>query len=122
RACYSLRGELECPGKDEGDWKPNYNQEHHQADAPSRNFKEGKNLGRNLNQQQSDHRIGDRYLVDVAPLQFGKERLLITHSFTAGEGNCTPSFWHKATKRGSSRYSKTKGVITSWVRPESWVA
>src|SRR4029450_11895909 len=72
------------------------------------NFKEGKNLGRNLNQQPGDHRISDRHLVDVAPLQFGEKRGLITHCFMAGGGNWTPSFWHKATSVGRRGIRKQK--------------
>ena len=46
------------------------------AHHPVRNFEKWKNLGRDLNQQPTDNCVSDRNLVNVAPLQLGKEIIL----------------------------------------------
>jgi hypothetical protein len=39
---------------------------------------------------------------NVAPLELGEERRLVTHGFvTAVDGTCTFNFWQNAAKRGS---------------------
>ena len=49
------------------------NCEHDQTHRPVRNFEEGKNLCRDLNQQPTNDRVRDRNLVNIAPLQLGEE-------------------------------------------------
>ena len=44
-----------------------------QLDSPIWNFKERKDLRRNLDQQPRDNRIRDCNLVNIAPLQLGEE-------------------------------------------------
>src|SRR4029077_532514 len=109
---------FKCPCDNQRDREADNDQQNNQPNRPVRNIKNWKYLRDALRKRPSAHDVRHGNFVDIAPLQFGKEgRLLVHRSRVAG--NWTPSFWHKATKRGSSRYSKRKGVITSWVRPES---
>jgi hypothetical protein len=43
------------------------------SERPIWNFEDRKNLCRDLDQEPADDRVGDRNLVNVAPLQLGKE-------------------------------------------------
>src|SRR6266496_671191 len=115
------RCDLKCPSQHDCYRKTDDDQNNDQPNCPRWSVEHGKYLSDALRQSPASDDISDGNLVNIAPLQLRKERRLPAHR-SPGAGNWTPSFWHKATKRGSSRYSKTKGVITSWVRPESWVA
>src|SRR6266498_4015055 len=69
----SFRRQLECPGQNHRHGKSDNEQQYNKTHSPVRNFKEWKNLTRNLHEQPCDDCIGDRDLVNVAPLQFGEE-------------------------------------------------
>src|SRR5207253_10980748 len=98
----SLRRQLEGPGQDKRDRKTNYNQEYDQADAPTRNFKEGKDLRRYLNQQPADNDVGDGNLVNVAPLQLGEEVVDLHCELIAPlNSRAGTIFSASASKRGS---------------------
>src|SRR5712692_7782579 len=73
RALDSFRREFECPGKNQRHRKSDNEQQHDQTHCPVRNFKERKNLTRDLHQQPCDNCIGDRNFVDMAPLQLSEE-------------------------------------------------
>ena len=65
-------------------------QQHHKTHGPIRNFKERKNLTRDLHQQPRDNCVGDRNLVDVAPLQLSEEVFRV-HSARLDEALVTPA-------------------------------
>src|SRR5207244_4220932 len=59
----------------------NNKQQHHKSHCPIRNFEEWKDLTRDLHQQPCDDCVGDRNLINIAPLQFAEEILRIHCSF-----------------------------------------
>ena len=65
--------ELERPRNYQGNRKANDDHQHNKSDDPVRNFKKRENLGRNLDEQPCHNPIGDRYFVNIAPLQFSEE-------------------------------------------------
>src|SRR6266516_6560899 len=65
--------QLEGPRDHEGNGKTNHNEHYHQPDGPVRNLEERENLRRYLHQQPRDDCVGDRYLVNVPPLQLGEK-------------------------------------------------
>src|SRR6478609_6109034 len=100
----SFRCEFKSPRDDECDWKANRNDRDDQPHNPIWNLEEWKNLRRDLDHKPADNRVRHGNLVNIAPLQLGEERRFLVHH-SPGPGNWTPSFWHNATNRGSSRYS-----------------
>jgi hypothetical protein len=70
---------------------------------PTRRFKSREEDRARLDQEPRDYRVGDRDLVNIAPLQLGKERAPVAYGFvTAVGGTGTFNFWQSAAKRGSS--------------------
>ena len=69
RALDSFRGQLEGPGENERDWKPENQEEDNDAHGPVWNFEERKDLGGNLNEKPGDDRVSGGNPVDIAPLQ-----------------------------------------------------
>ena len=63
----AFRRQLERPRKDQRNGKTDDQQQNDEPDRPVWDVKKGKDLGRDLNQQPGDHRVGDRNLVDIAP-------------------------------------------------------
>jgi len=72
----------------------------HKAHCPIRNFEKRKDLSRDLNEQASHRRVRDRHLVDIAPLQLGKE-VVDLHCFDSALVLST--FWTSASNRGAPR-------------------
>ena len=66
RALQSFRRQIKSPGEHERDRQAETKEEHDCAHDPGRNLKEGKDLGRDLDEQPRDHDITDRDLVNVA--------------------------------------------------------
>src|SRR6266542_4285297 len=64
----SFRRQLECPGKNQRHWKSDNEQQHHKTHSPIRNFKERKNLTRDLHQQPCHDAVSNRNFINVAPL------------------------------------------------------
>src|SRR5438105_698581 len=79
RAFDSFWRELEGPGDDERNWESNHNQRNDQAHHPVRYFQERKDLGCDLNEDPRHNRIGDRNLINIAPLQLREEGRLLAH-------------------------------------------
>src|ERR1700730_13363655 len=69
----SFRRRFKRPRNDERDWKADRDERNYKAHDPVRNFQKWKYLGRDLNQQPADNRVGDRDFVDVAPFQLSEE-------------------------------------------------
>src|SRR6266496_1576605 len=81
RALDSFWREFKRPGKNHRHGKSDNEQQHYKTHCPIRNFEERKDLTRDLHQQPCDDCVGDRDLVNVAPLQFAEEILRIHCSF-----------------------------------------
>src|SRR6266513_254350 len=77
RSFQSFRRQLKGPCDHKGNGKTNHNQHYHQPNCPIRNFEERKNLTRYLHQEPGNDCVGDRYLVDMAPLQLSEEVLRV---------------------------------------------
>src|SRR5207247_2772252 len=73
RSLQSLGREVERPRDDKRNRKTDDNQQDDEPHTPIRDFEKGKNLGRDLNQQPTNNGVGDRYFINIAPLQFGEE-------------------------------------------------
>ena len=73
RAFQSFRRQFERPGDNERDGKSDDDCEHNKAHCPIRNLEKRENLRGDLNQQPTDDGIRSSDLVNVAPLQLGKE-------------------------------------------------
>src|SRR5207248_6873945 len=70
--------------------------------APIWNFEKWKNLSGDLNQQPSDDGICDRDLVNVAPLQLGKEVTRVHFGFSS------QSFWKRGSLRSGSNIGSSR--------------
>src|SRR5438132_8743007 len=99
----SFRCQLKCPCDHERDRKSNDDCEHDQSEGPIRNFKDWENLCRDLDQQPTNYRVRDGNLVNIAPLQLGKEVTRVHFGFSSH------SFW----KRGSFRSGSNMGSSRS---------
>src|SRR5207249_2441914 len=77
RSLQTFWRQLEGPRDHEGNGKTNHNQHYHQPDCPVWNLKERENLRRYLHQQPCDDCVGDRDLINIAPLQLSKEVLWV---------------------------------------------
>jgi len=69
----SFRSELERPGQDQGHRKAEKEKEDHDPRRPVGNVEEGKNLGRDLDQDPAHDGVSNRDAVNVPPLQFPQE-------------------------------------------------
>src|SRR5205823_13702035 len=79
RSLDSSRRQFKRPCNHQRDWKSDRDECDHQTHNPVWNFQEWKNLRGDLDQQPTDDRIRDGNFVNVAPLQFRKERSLFAH-------------------------------------------
>src|SRR5262249_16181207 len=75
----SLRCYFKHPGEDQRDWQPYDYDENNQANRPVRNIEHRKDLCDSLRKRPAADDIGNCDLVNVAPLQLGKERGPIVH-------------------------------------------
>src|SRR6266511_3095207 len=75
----SFRRDLESPRENQRYWETRNRDQHNQPHRPVRNFKERKNLGRDLNEQPRNNCVRDGDLVNIAPLQLGEE-IALAHS------------------------------------------
>jgi hypothetical protein len=91
RALQSFRRQFECPSDYERDWKSNDDCEHDKSEGPSRNFKDWKNLCRDLDQQPTDDGIRDGDLVNIAPLQLGEEIVDLHSDYLFGPISSLPA-------------------------------
>ncbi len=66
----ALRCQLESPGKDQCQGKPDQHEDRHQGHRPIGKLQNRKGRGRDLDQKPSRDRIGNRYPNDVAALEF----------------------------------------------------
>ncbi len=82
---------FKCPCDKQRNRKTDDEEENYEAHYPVGDFEKWENLAGNLHQQPCDNCVGDRNLVDVAPLQFGKE-IALAHCFAGADGTCTLSF------------------------------
>src|SRR6266436_3258358 len=73
RALDSFRRDLKRPGKKERDWETENYEQHHKANCPIWNFKKRKDLGRDLNEQPGDDRVGNGDLVDITSFKLSEE-------------------------------------------------
>ena len=71
----SFRRQLERPGEHECDRKPEEHDRDKHLHHPRRRLKGREQNRRRLNEQPRHHRVGDRDLVNIAPLQLGEEIL-----------------------------------------------
>ena len=72
-ALNSLRRQLEHPGQNERDRQTENDEHDNQADRPVRNIEHGKHLRDSLRERPARDDVGDRNLVNIAPLQLGEE-------------------------------------------------
>ncbi len=82
---------FKCPRDNQRDRKADDEDENYHAHNPIGDVEKWKNLAGNLHQQPGDDAVRDRDLVNIAPLQFGKE-IALAHCFAGADGNCTLSF------------------------------
>src|SRR6266516_5958314 len=73
RASDPFRCQLKCQCDHERDWKSDTDTEHDQSDGPIRNIEDRKNLRDALSERPAGDRIGNRDLVNIAPLQLAEE-------------------------------------------------
>src|SRR5207245_2164512 len=69
----SFRRDLECPRKDQHDWKTEYENGDKHFHHPRRRFEGWKENRCCLNQEPRHNCVGDRDLVNVAPPQLGEK-------------------------------------------------
>jgi hypothetical protein len=79
-ALQALRCQFEDPGENERDGKPEYDQENDEPHSPVWNGENWKGLGRDLDDEPGDDRVGHRHSVNVAPLELGEEFYGIHHA------------------------------------------
>lgn len=84
------RFEVALRGQDERDGEAEREQEHDEAHGPVRHSKEGEDLGRHLNQEPGNDRVGDGDLLNVAAFQLGEEVAQI-HAAASEHSDVNPS-------------------------------
>jgi hypothetical protein len=65
--------QIESPSENERNRETQDKEKNNKPHRPTRNFEERKNLTCDLHQQPRDDCVGDRNLVNVAPLQLGQK-------------------------------------------------
>src|SRR6266700_1512770 len=102
-ALNSFRRQFESPCEDKRDRKAKNHQHHERLHYPFRSMK-GRQHGRtNLDNKPANYRVRDRDLVNIPPLQLGKEVTRVHFGFSS------QSFW----KRGSLRSGSNMGSSRS---------
>lgn len=89
-AFQAFRSQFEYPRENERDRKTECDQQNNQPHDPIRNCEKGEYLGRDLDEEPRDNRIGDGHSIDVAPLELGEEVLRV---------HFTPAIPHSAFVR-----------------------
>src|SRR5215471_21019142 len=79
----SLRSELERPGNYQCDWKTKRGHKNDKPNRPVRNFQEGKNLRRDLNQKPPDNSIRRSDLINIPSFKFGEDVARIHGCFSS---------------------------------------
>ncbi len=64
----AFRRQFKRPGNDQRDRKSDHDEHYHQSNRPVWNLEKRKNLGRDLDEQPGNDRVGDRDFVNIAPL------------------------------------------------------
>src|SRR5436190_16745556 len=107
----SLRRNLERPGKNQRDWKPDDDEKNNQSDRPVWNIEHWKNLRDSLRERPTGDDVGNRDFVNVAPLQLGKEVLRVHFKGVAGSFGASDATI--ASKRGLFRSESQTGESLS---------
>src|SRR5882724_1901830 len=105
-ALQSFWRQFKRPRDHEGNGEAYHNQHDHEPDCPIWNLEEREDLRRYLHQQPCDDRVGDRNLVNVAPLQLSEEVLWI-HSARLDEALVTAAL-----------YLDGRDLKSAWQRPK----
>src|SRR5438309_4760393 len=92
----SFRRDLERPGKRQRNREPNNKNEDDNLHRPLRRIERGKKNRCRLNGEPRDHRIRDGNLVNITPLQLGKEVVDLHFGFSS------QSFWKRGSPRNGS--------------------
>src|SRR6266576_5619306 len=109
-ALNSFGRDLERPGKHQRNREPHNKNENDNLHRPLRRIECGKKNRCRLNREPRDHRVSDRHLVNVAPLQLGEKIVELHFGAT--------TFCTSASKRGSPRKGSSNGSTLIQVRLE----
>src|SRR3954452_5480055 len=108
RSFNSLRCQLEHPRQHQRHGQSNNDEQHNCANDRAGNLENWKNLRDSLRKCPAADDVGNRYLVDIAPLQFGKE-VAALHFEDARNSRVGTIFSASASKRGSPRSGVRSG-------------
>src|SRR6516165_10912116 len=104
RSLQSFGCYFEEPCASQRNWKSDDNDKNDRSDDPIRNIEDGKDLRDSLRQRPAANDVGNRDLVNIAPLQLGKE-VVDLHLYLPSE--CA-SFSNRGSPRSGSKSGSSR--------------